>query len=112
MVKENGEGEIEEQVSNFKEGVKKDQNCLNKAFGSTSSDIKNKINIVSQELKDVKKSRKQSNKSLMGLLQQARVKFDQVTERQRRKRSQYDSIVLGLLDRTVEQGERLMRRIG
>ena len=48
----------------------------------------------------------------MGLLEQARVKFDALTERERRKRNEYDSIVLGLLDRTVEQGERLMRRIG
>ena len=46
------------------------------------------------------------------MLEKARAKFDLIGEKERKKRNEYDSIVLGLLDRTVDQGERLMRRIG
>ena len=46
------------------------------------------------------------------MLEKARAKFDLIAEKERKKRNEYDSIVLGLLDRTVDQGERLMRRIG
>ena len=48
----------------------------------------------------------------MGMIEQARVKLDNFTEGERKKRNEYDSIVLGLLDRTVDQGEKLLRRIG
>jgi len=46
------------------------------------------------------------------MLEQARTKFETLTEGDRKRRNDYDGIVLGLLDRTVDQGERLMRRIG
>ena len=52
-------------------------------------------------MKETKRQRKQTYSSLMGMIEQARSRFEVVTERERKKRNEYDSIVLGLLDRTV-----------
>lgn len=47
----------------------------------------------------------------MGLIEAGRARLEVVTEGERKRRSEYERIVLGLLDRTVDQGERIMRRI-
>ena len=77
---------------------------LKKSIANTSCEIKGKINSLSQELKETRKSRNQSTGSLMAMIEATRVKFDTFTENERRKRVEYDRIVLGLLDRTVDQG--------
>jgi hypothetical protein len=48
----------------------------------------------------------------MSILEQARAKFEVFTDGERKKRTEYDTIVCGLLDRTVDQGEKILRRIG
>ena len=47
----------------------------------------------------------------MQQIEDARARLDASAESERKKRNQYEEIVLGLLDRTIEQGERLLRRI-
>ena len=47
----------------------------------------------------------------MGQIDALRCGFDGALEQERVRRNQYESIVVGLLERTCEQGERLLRRI-
>lgn len=103
---------MEEELALFKQSTKKDQNSMNKQFASTINDIKNKTSAAARDLKESKKCRRESTNSMISMLEQARTKFEALTEGERKRRNEYDSIVLGLLDRTVDQGERLMRRIG
>ena len=59
---------MEEDVSSFRESLKKDQNTLNKQYSTISNEIKSKSTSVMQELKEIKKQRGQSRSTLMGFI--------------------------------------------
>ena len=62
-------------------------------------------------MRETKRHRTESTCFLMQQIEDARARLDASAESERKKRNQYEEIVLGLLDRTIEQGERLLRRI-
>lgn len=66
---------------------------------------------MGQEIRSTRGARNEATGGLMGLIEAGRARLEVVTEGERKRRSEYERIVLGLLDRTVDQGERIMRRI-
>lgn len=77
----------------------------------TTAELKQKFSSFGKELKDLKKARLEKKGGLMQELDLLRCTFSEKIEAERKKRAEYEEIVLVLLDKTCEQGERILRRI-
>jgi hypothetical protein len=62
-------------------------------------------------MKEAKRNRLEKTNAILQQIETLRGTLEVKIEADRRKRMQYDEIVLGLLNRTCDQGERLLRRI-
>lgn len=80
-------------------------------LASTTSDLKARTGAVGNEIRATRAGRSDTKSRLMGLIEAGRAKIEGMTDVERKRRKEYEGIVLGLLDRTVDQGERIMRRI-
>ena len=85
---------------------------MNKMMTNTVNEIKVKRNQLNNMVKMCKEDRKKSSASVMMMVEEGRQRLDCLFEGERKQRCEYEEIVMNLLDRTVDQGEQILRRIG
>ena len=87
------------------------QSTLTALLKDTSTELKCKFAVFGREARDFKKARCEKKSCIMQELEILRNALSDKVEWERKKRAEYEDIVLVLLDKTCEQGEKILRRI-
>lgn len=77
---------------------------------SSNQGMKEDINLFSQELKQSRKNRNLRSQKLFAHLESVRNNLSAMIMQEEAKRSEYDCIVYGLLDKTCENAASALRR--
>lgn len=102
--KEKEEEGLADVVLELKNTKTQNQYALTSLLKDTTAELKQNFSLFGKELKDLKKTRLDKKGGLMQELEILRCTFNEKIEAERKKRAEYEEIVLVLLDKTCEQG--------
>ena len=109
--KAEAEEQIKEGLEDLKTTKQLGEKVLSDELRQVCGECREGVASLGKDVREWRREAQQGRERLLGQIDALRCGFDGALEQERARRNQYELIVIGLLERTCEQGERLLRRI-